>query len=179
MRTSQLQPPAYIRAHGYSLSNVRLVRLDLLEVPHTVLIGQTALPNAVDQRQRMEEERITGMSVAKTPVSPSPPTVSHGQAITAHSLGVAVPRLVHIKAKVRRFLHKAQAEQADDLERVVPVHRDLHVPERVQLSEILRLLERLRVERRISRLGERVSTQRADAVQRALSQNRDVATRRP
>lgn len=83
-----------------------------------------------------------------------------------NSLRVAVTRLVYVEAQVGRLLNEAEAEQPDDLESVIPIHRNLHVAERLQLCQVFGLLERLRVERRIRRLGDRISPQCTDAVQR-------------
>ena len=66
-----------------------------------------------------------------------------------YSLRIAVPSLVDIKAEARRFFDIAKAKQSDNLERVVPIHRDLDVAEGLYLCEILCFLERLRVERRV------------------------------
>ncbi len=46
------------------LSNIRLVGLDLLEVLRTIFLRQAALPDAMNQSQAVEEQRVAGMSVA-------------------------------------------------------------------------------------------------------------------
>lgn len=84
-------------------------------------------------------------------------------------LRVAVAGLVHIEAKGGRLLYETEAEQAHDLECVVPVHGDLDVTKRVQLGQILRLLERLSVKRRIGRLGDCVASKRTDTIEGAYN----------
>lgn len=89
----------------------------------------------------------------------------------ADALRIAVASLIHGESEGGCFLHKPEAEQANDLKRIVPIHGDPDVAEPFQLGQVLRLSESLGIERCGRASGYRVSANSANAVQCGLSQN--------
>ncbi len=58
-----------LNSRKHLLPDVRLICLDLLEVPGALLIRQPAFPDTMDQCQAMEEQGITRMPMARRSMS--------------------------------------------------------------------------------------------------------------